>query len=109
MKYSELIELYKRNELPEQQQKQIEYDIERQEAIAEYLFEKDETAAFELTDDTDFEEADFTEKTNRSINRKFVKAGVISAAAAIVVILFIVFALPNIVSCFYYRGSRNRL
>ncbi len=42
MKYSELIQLYKKNELPEQQQKQIEYDIERQEAIAEYLFEKDE-------------------------------------------------------------------
>ncbi len=45
MKYSELIQLYKKNELPEQQQKQIEYDIKRQEAqeaIAEYLFEKDE-------------------------------------------------------------------
>ncbi len=27
MKYSELIQLYKKNELPEQQQKQIEYDI----------------------------------------------------------------------------------
>lgn len=107
MKYNELIELYKKNELPEQQQKQIEYDIERQEAIAEYLFEKDETAAFELADDTNFGEADFTEKTNKSINRKFVKAGVISAAAAVVVILFIVFALPNIVSCFYYNPAKE--
>lgn len=107
MKYNELIELYKKNELPEQQQKQIEYDIERQEAIAEYLFEKDETAAFELADGTDFGEADFTEKTNKSINRKFVKAGVISAAAAVVVILFIVFALPNIVSCFYYNPAKE--
>ena len=107
MKYNELIELYKKNELPEQQQKQIEYDIERQEAIAEYLFEKDETAAFELSDDTNFGEADFTERTNKSINRKFVKAGVISAAAAVVVILFIVFALPNIVSCFYYNPAKE--
>lgn len=107
MKYSELIELYKKNELPEQQREQIEYDIERQEAIAEYLFEKDETAAFELADDTDFGEADFTEKTNKSINRKFVKAGVLSAAAAVVVILFIVFALPNIVSCFYYNPAKE--
>lgn len=107
MKYSELIELYKKNELPEQQQKQIEYDIERQEAISEYLFEKDEAAAFNLTDDADFAEADFTEKTNKSINRKFVKAGVISAAAAVAVILFIVFALPNIVSCFYYNPAKE--
>ena len=48
MKYSELIELYKKNELPEQQREQIEYDIERQEAISEYLFEKDEAAALSL-------------------------------------------------------------
>ena len=107
MKYSELIELYKKNELPEQQREQIEYDIERQEAISEYLFEKDEAAAFNLTDDADFGEANFTEKTNKSINRKFVKAGVISAAAAVVVILFIVFALPNIVSCFYYNPAKE--
>ena len=70
MKYSELIELYKKNELPEQQQKQIEYDIERQEAISEYLFEKDEATAFNLTDDADFAEADFTEKTNKSIRQE---------------------------------------
>lgn len=107
MKYSELIQLYKKNELPEQQQKQIEYDIERQEAIAEYLFEKDEATAFDLSEDTDFGEADFTEKTNRSINRKFVRTGVISATAAVVVILFIVFALPNIVSCFYYNPAKE--
>lgn len=107
MKYSELIELYKKNELPEQQRRQIEYDIERQEAISEYLFEKDEAAAFELTDDADFGKAGFAEKTNKSINRKFVKAGVISAAAAVVVILFIVFALPNIVSCFYYNPAKD--
>lgn len=107
MKYSELIQLYKKNELPEQQQRQIEYDIERQEAIAEYLFEKDEATAFDLSEDTDFNETDFTEKTNRSINRKFVRTGVISAVAAVVVILFIVFALPNIVSCFYYNPAKE--
>ncbi len=107
MKYSELIQLYKKNELPEQQQKQIEYDIERQEAIAEYLFEKDEATTFDLSEDTDFDETDFTEKTNRSINRKFVRTGIISAAAAVVVILFTVFALPNIVSCFYYNPAKE--
>lgn len=42
MKYSELIELYKTGKLSEEEKKKVEYDIERQNAISEYLFENDE-------------------------------------------------------------------
>ena len=42
MKYRELLELYDKKKLPEELQKKVEQDIERQEAISEYLFEKDE-------------------------------------------------------------------
>ena len=41
MKYRELLELYDKKKLPEELQKKVEQDIERQEAISEYLFEKD--------------------------------------------------------------------
>ena len=42
MTYRELIELYKAGELELEQQKKIEQDIERQEAIGDYLYEKEE-------------------------------------------------------------------
>ena len=42
MTYRELIELYKAGELEPEQQKKIEQDIERQEAIGDYLYEKEE-------------------------------------------------------------------
>ena len=42
MKYNELLELYKQKALNEDQMKQVEADIERQEAISEYLFDREE-------------------------------------------------------------------
>ena len=42
MKYHELLELYKKKELSEEQREMVEQDIERYEAISEYLFEKEE-------------------------------------------------------------------
>ena len=46
MTYRELIELYKAGELELEQQKKIEQDIERQEAIGDYLYEKEEIPEF---------------------------------------------------------------
>ena len=42
MKYRELLELYKKKELGEEQREMVERDIERHEAISEYLFEMEE-------------------------------------------------------------------
>lgn len=42
MRYYELLELYKKKELGEEQRRMVEQDIERHEAISEYLFEKEE-------------------------------------------------------------------
>ena len=50
MKYSELIELYKTGKLSEEEKKKVEYDIERQNAISEYLFENDEMLDLEDND-----------------------------------------------------------
>ena len=48
MRYHELIELYKAKELSEQERQRVEQDIERQEAISEYLFEREEQETLEL-------------------------------------------------------------
>ena len=42
MTYRELIELYKNNQLDGEQKEKVKKDIERQEAIGEYLFEMED-------------------------------------------------------------------
>ena len=56
MTYRELIDLYKNGKLNEEQKAKVEKDIERQEAISEYLFEEgvlDSEVEFrEITDES---------------------------------------------------------
>ena len=42
MTYRELLELYKTGELELEQRKKVEQDIERQEAISDYLYEQED-------------------------------------------------------------------
>ena len=42
MKYRELIELYKKGKLDDEKKEMVENDIERHEAISEYLFSEGE-------------------------------------------------------------------
>lgn len=62
MKYHELLELYKKKALNEEQMKKVEQDIERQEAIGEYLFDREEKMDFGFSDEenetagTDYED-----------------------------------------------------
>ena len=49
MKYKELLRLYKEGKLNEQQRQQIEQDIQRQDAISEYLYEEGDIPGLEDT------------------------------------------------------------
>ena len=49
----------------------------------------------------------FIEMVNRSIRRAFRRMGLTILAAACVLILFVQFCLPTIVSCFYYNPAKN--
>ena len=83
MTYRELLELYKTGELELEQRKKVEKDIERQEAISDYLYEQEdipelndifeEKAAAEKNNkrNDDIEDIDtkFIEMVNRSIRR----------------------------------------
>lgn len=111
MRYRELLELYKKGELTEQEAEKVRTDIERQEAITDYLLEVDEVFDLSLSEDflkerTLSDSEDFVKVINRSIRKAFRKLGVIILVMALIMILFIQFALPQIVSLFYYNPGK---
>lgn len=115
MKYHELLELYKKKALNEEQMKKVEQDIKRQEAIGEYLFDREEKMEFGFLDEenetggTDYknEKADqFAREINRSIRRAFIKMGTIVGTIVLVILLLVVFVVPKVVDGFYYDPGK---
>lgn len=112
MTYRELLELYKAGELELEQRKKIEKDIEKQEAISDYLYEQEDIP--ELTDILEEKEqgkddidSEFIKLVNRSIRQAFRRLGITVLIGAVVLVLLVQFCLPNIVSRFYYNPARN--
>ena len=118
MKYHELLELYQKKELGEEQREMVEQDIERHEAISEYLFEKEEESILQDSGKMPEESMiqftkkeknvaeNFTKRVNRAIRRAFLKMGEVVCAVTLVVVLLILFVLPHVVSDFYYDPGR---
>lgn len=118
MTYRELLNLYKKDELEAEQKQRVEADIEKQEAISDFLYEKDDiptlTAIFgenDCTQDEDVanagQEREFMRMVRQSIRRAFVKMGIVTSAVALVILLLIQFVLPEIVSAFYYNPGKE--
>lgn len=121
MTYRELIDLYKNGKLDAEQKAKVEKDIERQEAISEYLFDEGEIPGLEaLTDNNteggnedttteafsenmDDEEKKFAKMVRASIRKAFIKMGVTISVVVIAVVLFIIFGLPKVVDGMYYN------
>lgn len=104
MKYRELLTLYKTGQLDETRRREVEHDIEKQDAISEYLF--DQSAIPELDElpisDPQEDNSQFLALVQKSIRRAFLKMGLIVGAAVLAVVLCIVFLLPHVVDRFYY-------
>ncbi len=115
MKYSELIELYKTGKLSEEEKKKVEYDIERQNAISEYLFENDEMLDLEdndILDNVEEKKQDdgedvFLKSVRKSIRRTFINYGIITGTIVIIITCFVIFALPKIEDKFYYNPGEK--
>lgn len=126
MTYRQILDKYKKNALPEEKQKEVAADIEKYEAISDYLYEESEIPdineafsepnentcgcngsgcdpgpAGSITDSAQRAE-DFAAVVNRSIRKAFLKLGITVFAAAALLILFVQFILPGIVDNFYY-------
>ena len=113
MTYKELLNLYKNGELNEEQKNQVQADIERQEAISDYLFENDDIPGFTdtvfeaetNTDSNDFDEKHFQKMIKKSIRKAFVKLGVAVAAVVLVLMLAANTVLPYVVDSMYYNPA----
>ena len=110
MKYRELLELYQKNLLDDRMKEQVEGEIEKHEAISEYLCTKEEEIPElqtlleeELQQEKGSES--FAEMVNRSIRRAFLKMG--ATVLALVVVLLVQFVLPRAVSSFYYDPGKD--
>lgn len=111
MTYRELLELYKNGKLDETRKKQIEADIEKQDAISEYLFDESKIPGLDDLDTTESStetEADekFISYVQKSIRKAFIKAGTITGVVVLAIILFVIFVLPDFVSLFYYSPAK---
>lgn len=122
MTYYELIELYKNGKLDGEQKETVKRDIERQEAISDYLFESEEIPSLEdLKDDTvdeykantdiktdknNDEANNFTKMIRSYIRRAFIKMGVIVGTTILAITLFVIFGLPKVVDTFYYNPAQ---
>ncbi|MFA9464980.1 MAG: anti sigma factor C-terminal domain-containing protein [Velocimicrobium sp.] len=118
MTYRELLEQYKKGKLDEDQRIKVEGDIERQDAISDYLYEEEMIpgidASFEkITENGNSSmevvrqsENDFVRLINKSIHQSFMKLGISVFVITMAVVLFIQFALPHMVSLFYYNPGK---
>lgn len=120
MKYRELLDLYKKQQLDEKKMKQVETDIEKQEAISDYLMEEEARLEQELggaaaeLDDRNLLQATQTEedvelikKIRTAMRKTFFKMGIIAGVAAVVIVLFVMLLLPRIVDLFYYDPGKK--
>lgn len=115
MTYHELLKLYRQGKLDEEKRKEIERDIEKQDAISEYLFSEDvipeleDLAAEEgnqKPDGQDGMEERFIKMVNQSIRSAFLKMGAIVGCVVLAVVLMVILVLPKAVSVFYYDPGK---
>ncbi len=109
MTFRELLELYRAGELTEDQRAGVEAEIEKHEAISDYLYEEppvEELSPPELSQAGADEAQKFTRLVQGAIRRAFVKMGVIVGVVTLAVVLAVIFVLPEAVSSAYYDPSQ---
>lgn len=117
MTYHELLERLKNDQLDKEQKKQVEADIEKHEAISDYLLEAadipelEELSLTEPADDATLpKEAEqseqFAKEIKAYITRAFAKAGIIVGACVLAIVLFVIFGLPKVTDLFYYNPAK---
>lgn len=126
MTYRELLKLYRQGKLEEDKKKEVEAEIEKQDAISEFLYQEGEIPGLEdLKEQEDTEPAKnliaasdteknagtgqnndfdnrFVKEIRHSIRKAFIKMGVVTGAIVLAAILCAVFVLPRVVSAIYY-------
>ena len=109
MTFREVLELYKSGELSPEQTREVEEAIDREDALLEYISERDalpELDAENASPKDDGEarmEQKFQSELRRSIRRAFTRLGVCVGAVLLVILLLAQFVLPQAIDLFYYN------
>lgn len=113
MNYHELLKKYSEGVLDSEDKAQVEQDIEKHEAISDYLCENGEIPKLQEVfksvreEQGEKKEDDFVTLINQHIRRAFVKLGLAVLAVSLVMVLFIQFCLPGIISAFFYNPAKE--
>ena len=104
MTYRELLTLYKTGALEPGQAAEVAADIEKQDAIGEYLWEREEIPGLAEPEETEPTPAEdpMIRQIRRTVRRSFLKAGFVTGAVVLLIVLGTIFLLPRLVSGFYY-------
>ena len=113
MTFRELLSLYQKGELPKEQQEYVESEIEKHEAISEYLYDDSELPVLENAAPSEKNEKDtkqsedFTRLIRKMIRRAFIKMGVTVGAVVLAAVMAVTCFFPDIVASFYYDPEKT--
>ena len=109
MTYREMIGLYKEGKLPEAARERLAAEIERQQAISDYLFECEEAEADAEAGElglgelrADEAEERFTRAIRKSIRDCFVRTDLIVGGCVLALVLLFAILVPRVADLFYY-------
>lgn len=112
MTFRELLKQYQVGALDPEQKREVEEAIDREDALLEYLAERDALPAPDaisgpgaepIADETELK---FQRELKRGIRRAFVKLGIAVGAVLLAILLLAQFVLPQLVDRFYYDPGR---
>lgn len=107
MKYKELLERYKNGLASEEEKEIIEQDIEKYEAIEEYLLQNVDDELDDLTELKKREiNSDETIKLKKSVNKRLNKVVFTSLALIIGFLLIVFFLISPLIDSLYYNPSK---
>ena len=124
MSYREKIERYKKHQLTEEETKEVEAEIEKTEAISDYLadrlmddleeefFSKDsgeQTDAKEKMEQNTASAKEFEAYVKKSIHRSFRRMGMAVGGVVLAVVLFIQFGMSPLMSSLYYNPAKTEI
>ena len=111
MTFRELLKQYKNGHLSKNKLEEVKAEIEKHEAISDYLYEETNIPGLEdftqgnMTEERNQEDEQFTKLIQSTIRRSFIKIGAIMGVIVLALVLAIIFVLPTFVSNFYYHPN----
>jgi len=107
MKYRELLEKYKEDLISEEEKQIVEQDIEKYEAIEEYLSERIDMDLFNLTTSSESEQHnEETIKIKKSVNSRLRKVVFTSVSIVIALVIGVFFVISPLIGSYYYNPAK---